>query len=133
SSVPRLGVNGLRELGGAGAAGFRFLMMLAQYEQFGEIAEDTDLKPGEPDALAFTAQSDAVEAVVPIASPDQRQSMRTSRGSASDGASAMFAQRTCHGGDDRHGTARRLWLLQAFRFEKRRRLMEDRGTGGGAH
>ncbi len=59
--------------------------------------------------------------------------MRTSRGSASDGASAMFEQRTFHGGDDRNGKALRLLLLQGFRFEKRSRLIEDRGVAGGAN
>src|SRR5207245_6282304 len=72
-SVPSLSIDSLCELGGAGTAGFCFVMEFAQVEQFGEIIEHTNLKPGEPGALAFAAESGAVEAVVPIAPSDQRQ------------------------------------------------------------
>ena len=88
--VPTLSINSLCKLGSASTAGFCFLLKFAQAEQFGELIEHTNLKPGEPDALAFTAESDPVEAVVPIAPSDQRQSMRTSGGGAGDGASAML-------------------------------------------
>src|SRR5260370_28619351 len=71
-SVPSLSIDSLCEPGGAGTAGFCFIMEFAQGEQFSEIVEHTNLKPGEPNALAFATESDAVEAVVPIAPSDQR-------------------------------------------------------------
>jgi hypothetical protein len=55
----------------------------AQGEQFCETLEGANFKPSEPDALALTTKSNPVEAVVPIATSDQRQSMRTG-GSARD-------------------------------------------------
>ena len=80
--------------GGAAAAGLGFLAQFAQGEQLSEIVQHTNLKPGEPDALALAAQSDAVETVVPIATSDQRQSVRADGGRARDGPPAMFEQRT---------------------------------------
>src|SRR5438552_7398357 len=44
-SVPSLSIDSLCELGGAGTAGFCFVMEFAQGEQFGEIIEHTNLKP----------------------------------------------------------------------------------------
>ena len=66
----------------------------AQSEQLGEIFEHTNLEPREPDALAFPADSDSIEAVVPIAASDERQSMRTGGRGARDGSPAMFEQCT---------------------------------------
>src|SRR5207248_3995251 len=110
-SVPSFGVDGLCELDGAGAVGLRFLMKFAQGEQFCEISKYTNFKPGEPDAFAFAAQSNAVEAVVPIASSDQRESIRTRSGGARDGAAAMFEQRTFRSESNRNRKALRLFVL----------------------
>jgi hypothetical protein len=82
------------ELDGADTAGPRFLRKFAQRKQFCEISKDTNFKPSEPDALALTAKSNPVEAVVPIATSNEGQPMRTGGGGARDGASAMFKQRT---------------------------------------
>src|SRR5206468_8533509 len=114
-----------------GTAGFCFLTELAQGEQFDEIIEHTNLKPSEPDALAFAAESDAVEAVIPIASFDQRQSMRTGAGGPRDGPPAMFEQRALRVGNDRNGEAFCLLGLERFRFGKRTYLMENLGLPGG--
>src|SRR5437660_6145587 len=124
-SVPSLSVDGLCELGGAGATALRFVMEFAQGEQFCEISKDTNFKPGEPDALALTAQSNPVEAVVPIASSDQRESMRTGGGRARDGAAAMLKQRTLRGGGGRNREAFRLLGLEWFGFEERDYLIEN--------
>src|SRR5439155_26699754 len=101
-------------------------------EQFGEIIEHTNLKPSEPDALAFAAESDAVEAVIPIASFDQRQSMRTGAVGPRDGPPAMFEHRALRVGNDRNGEAFCLLGLGRVRFEERNYLIEDRGVPGGA-
>src|SRR6266480_1728005 len=131
-SVPSLRVDRLCELGGAVAAGLRFLAQLAQGEQLSEISKHTNLKPSEPDALSFAAQSDAIEAVIPIASSDQRQSVRTSGGGAREGTPAMFEQRTLRDGGDRNGKALCLFGLEWFGFEERDHLIEDRGVPGRA-
>src|SRR5207302_1346761 len=115
------------------ATALRFVMEFAQGEQFCEISKDTNFKPGEPDALALTAQSNPVEAVVPIASSDQRESMRTRSGRARDGAAAMFEQRTFRGGSDGNGKALRLLFLQRFAVEEWNHLIENRGIAGGAN
>src|SRR5262249_20749311 len=91
-----------------------------------------NLKPREPDALAFAAESDAVEPVVPIAASDQRQPMRSGGGGARDGAPAMFEQRTLRLGNDRNGEAFCLLGLERFGFEKRNYLIEDRGVASRA-
>src|SRR5207249_9926277 len=101
----------LCELDGAGAIGLRFLMKFAQAEQFCEVFKYANLKPGEPGAFALTAESNSVEAVVPIASSDKRESMRTGGGGARDGAAAMFEQRTFRSGSNRNGKALRLLFL----------------------
>ena len=110
----------------------RFLAQLAQGEQLREIIEHTNLKPGEPDALAFAAKSHAVEAVVPIATSDQRQSVRTGGGGASEGAPAMFQQRALCMRDGRNRKALRFFRLKLFAFEKWNRLIQNGGIARGA-
>ncbi len=78
-------------------------MEFAEGEQFGEIIEHANLKPGEPDALAFAGESDAVETVVPIAPSDQRQSVGARSVGTRDGAPTMFEQRTFRVGINRNG------------------------------
>jgi hypothetical protein len=97
-----LRIDGLRELDGADAAGPCFLVKFAQGKQFCEISKDTNFKPSEPDAFALTAQSNPVEAIVPIAASDQGESMRTRSGGAGDGAAAMFKQRILRVGSSRN-------------------------------
>src|SRR5207253_7409730 len=116
-SVPSLGIDRLCELNGAVAAGLRFVAQLAQSEQLSEVFQHTNLKPGEPDAFAFAAQSNAIKAVVPITSSDQRQPMRTGSGGARDSPATMFEQRTFRGGSDRNGKAFGLSFLQRFAVE----------------
>ena len=106
--------------------------MVAETEQLREIFEHANLKPGEPDALSPAPQSDAVEAVVPIAASDQRQSMRTSGRGASKGASAMFEQRTFRVGSDRNGEALCLLGLERSGFKERNHLVEDCSVAGDA-
>ena len=103
---------------------------LAQGEQLSEIFQRTYFKPGEPNTLAFAAQSNAVETIVPIASSDQGQSMAADAGGSRDGAPAMFEQRTFRVGNDRNGKALRLLVLQWFAFEERNHLIENRGVAG---
>ena len=55
----------------------RFFGLIAPFKQLCEISEHANLEPGEPDALAFAANADAIEAVVPIACPNQRETVWT--------------------------------------------------------
>src|SRR4029077_14931099 len=132
-SVPSLGVNDLCELGGAGPAGPRLVVILPQFNQFGEIPEHTNLKPGEPDAFAFAAQSYAIKAVVPITSSDQRQPMRTGCGGARYSPPTKLEQRTLRSGSDRNGKALGLLFFQRFAIEEWNHLIEDRRVAGGAN
>src|SRR5262249_39477194 len=90
-------------------------------------------EPGEPDAFTFATQSNAIKAVVPITSSDQRQRMRTDSGGARDGAPTMFEQRSLRGGGDRNGKALRLMFLQWFAVEEWNHLIEDLGVAGGTN
>src|SRR5439155_25865443 len=130
--LPSMRVDRLCQLGGAVAACLRFFSQLSRGKQLSEILKHTNLKPSEPDALAFATQSDAIEAVIPIASSDQRQSVRTSGGGAREGAPAMFEHRTLRDGSDRNGEALCLLDLEWFSFEERNHLIEDRGVASGA-
>ena len=114
-------------------AGPRFVTQFALSEQLSEVFKHTDLKPGEPDALAFAAKSNAIKAVVPITSSDQRQPMRTGSGRARDGPPTMFEQRTLRGGSDRNGKTLGLLFLQWFAVEEWNHLIENRSVAGGAN
>src|SRR5207247_9937005 len=82
--------------------------------------------------LASVAESESVEACIPIASFDQLQSIRTVAVGPRDGPPAMFEQRALRVGNDRNGEAFCLLGLERFGFEKRNYLIEDRGVPGGA-
>ena len=75
-----------------------FLCLIPHLEQFCEISEHANLEPGEPDALAFATNTDAIEAVIPIAC---RQSTADPCGpaveAAGDGAPAMFEKGSAEG------------------------------------
>src|SRR4029077_17195942 len=101
--------------------------------QLSEVFQHANLKPGEPDAFAFAAQSNGMKAGVQTTNADQRQPMRTGCGGARDSPPTMFEQRTFRGGSDRNGKALGLLFLQRFAVEERNHLIEDRDVAGGAN
>src|SRR5262249_5140043 len=104
---------------------FGYLTEFTQGEQFGEIIEHTNLKPGEPYALTFAAKSDAVEPVVPVAPSDQRQSMRTGGGRMLNRTPTMFEQSFLCVRNDPNGEGFFLLSLEWFTVEERNYLVED--------
>src|SRR5262245_61407672 len=60
----------------------------------GECREDCMEKETQPGTLSTAGPSDAVEAIVPVAAPDQREPVRPDRQTFFDGADAVFEHRS---------------------------------------
>ncbi len=96
SAVPRVILNGRDKSRNTTTISKRFFL-ISPLDEFGEISQDANFEPGQPDTLAFAADADPIEAIVPISRSNQREAMRTRGGRMGNGPSAMFEQRSLGG------------------------------------
>jgi hypothetical protein len=92
----------------------RLGLIAARLGERREALEDDTEEPRQPDALAASAVSDAIETVVPIASSDQRQAVLPLGRSVRERAPAVLVERTALG--------RRRVLVVAFELARRELL-----------
>ena len=95
-----------------------------------ERAERRIEQPTEPDALALAECADTVHAVVPVASPDQRQSVTADHQAGIQRAGAVFEQRADFVGHRRKEEAVVFVGLQKLTLEERNQLVQHRGIFG---
>ena len=92
-----------------------------------EEVDGSHEKPTQPDAFASAGLSDAVHSVVPVARPDQRQTVFTGeRNALVETASAMFEQRRRTIRPRRQEKGVILAGLERRALQKRNDLVKDR-------
>src|SRR5690606_14587169 len=90
AAVPGAALEGLAQLLGAPRPRRRQLVAPAQPAQRDEALDRRDREPAQPDALSDAPAPDPVHAVVPVAAPDQRKTVRAAGDAALERALAVL-------------------------------------------
>ena len=112
-------------------AAVRERRVVTQTRHLGKFSEDVTKEESEPDAFALAMPADEIHAVVPVAGPDQRQSMRAESETMQNRPHAVQIDIRAFVGPARQVVVRVVLRIDRAAFEKVRGLVENRHVAGG--
>src|SRR5664280_1386444 len=125
AAIPTVSLKGLAQRRRVLPPGCGAIVLTALLGERNEISNGGVKKPTQPYAFALAAGADPVHSVVPVASTDQRQTVRSERKTTIETARAVFEK---SGSLVRgHGLKKRILLIgrESHALEKRDLLVED--------
>src|SRR5579872_6943135 len=105
--------------------GLRTLLLAPRISNLRKLPQNRMQEPPQPHALSLALRPDAVQTVVPIARPDQRQPMTSHREAPIERACAVFKEGSGSVGDPRLEVGFVLSLGERFAFQEGYDFIED--------